>query len=106
MEVLTPQAAADLLKTNTDIVVIDVRTPEELQTGIIAGAVNLNYNSPAFQKSLDSLDPSKTYLVYCAAGKRSGKAQDAMKEKKFEHVLAVDGGLNAWVAAGLPVTKP
>jgi len=106
IELRTPQAIADQLKSNSEIVVIDVRTPEELQSGFIAGAVNLNYNSPSFQQSLDSLDLSRTYLVYCAVGKRSDKAQKMMKEKGFEHILSIDGGLNAWVAAGLPVRKP
>ena len=105
-QVLSPQAIADQLKANPEIVVIDVRTPEELTSGFIAGAINLNFNSSEFKKSLERLDRSKTYFVYCAIGKRSGKAQQMMKEMGFEHAQSMDGGLNAWVAAGLPVSKP
>ena len=105
-ELLSPEAAADQLQSNPKIVVMDVRTPAEMQSGFITGAMNLNFNSPEFQSSLDNLDHSKTYFVYCASGKRSDKAMQMMKEKGFEHILTLDGGLNAWVAAGLPTTKP
>ncbi len=102
---LSPQALADQLKTNPETVVLDVRTPEELTSGFIAGAVNMDFNSPEFQKSLESLDHSKTYVVYCTVGKRSGKAQQTMKGMGFKHAKSMEGGLNAWVAAGLPVSK-
>ena len=102
----SPQAIADQLKTNSEVVLIDVRTPEEVATGFIKGSVNMNFNSPEFQKSLESLDHSKTYYVYCAVGKRSGKAQQMMKEMGFEHAQSMEGGMNAWVSAGLPLNKP
>ncbi len=105
-QLLSPQALADQLKTKPETVVLDVRTPEELTSGFIAGAVNIDFNSPDFQKTLKSLDHSKSYVVYCAVGKRSGKAQQMMKEMGFEHARSMEGGLNAWVAAGLPVSKP
>ena len=105
-ETLTPTAFADELKTNSEIVLLDVRTPEEVQAGIIAGAKNINYNAESFAHSLDSLDHSKTYFVYCAAGKRSGKALDLMKEKGFQHVTSLEGGIKSWTSNGLPVTKP
>ncbi len=105
-ELLTPTAFAEELKSNTDIVLIDVRTPEEVQTGIIEGAKAMDYNAEGFEGKLDSLDHSKTYFVYCAAGKRSGKALELMKQKGFIHVTSLDGGLKSWNANGLPLTKP
>ena len=85
---------------------LDVRTPEEIGNGYITGAVNLNFNAPGFDKALDSLDHHKKYFVYCAAGKRSAKAQEMMIKKGFDQTAALNGGLNAWIAAGLPVVKP
>lgn len=104
-ELISPKAAADRLKSNPAIVVIDVRTPEEMQSGFIQGAINLNYNSPAFEKSLGNLDQSKTYLLYCASGKRSGNAHKMMREKGFDNILSIEGGLDAWEAARLPVVR-
>jgi rhodanese-related sulfurtransferase len=105
-DLLSPQAFADQLKSNTDIILLDVRTPKEVQTGFIDGARNLDFNSAGFERALDSLDHSKLYFVYCKIGKRSGKAKEMMKAKGFQNVTAMDGGLDAWVATGLPIQKP
>ncbi|MEJ0054609.1 MAG: rhodanese-like domain-containing protein [Bacteroidota bacterium] len=103
---LDPKAFADKLKSDPEIILLDVRTPEEMQSGYITGARNINFNAEGFANSIDSLDRSKTYFVYCAAGKRSGKALDLMKEKGFQKVTSLDGGMNAWNKEELPVQKP
>lgn len=104
-ELLTPQVFAEEAAANPDAVILDVRTPEEFQSGHIQGAVMLDFQSPSFADSVQKLDHGKTYLVYCAAGKRSAKAAAIMKEKGFTSVLSLDGGLNAWQAAGQPVVQ-
>ena len=102
---LSPQAFAEQLKS-AEVILLDVRTPEEMQSGFLEGARNLDFNSGNFESTLDSLDHSKKYLVYCTIGKRSGKAADMMRAKGFKNVISMEGGLNAWVAAGLPTQKP
>jgi phage shock protein E len=104
-EIISPATFADELKSDPAIILLDVRTSEEIQKGYLQGARQIDFNSPGFAHSLDSLDHSKAYLVYCASGKRSGKALTMMKEKGFQHVKALEGGLNAWTAAGLPVNR-
>jgi phage shock protein E len=86
---------------STGVVLIDVRTPDEYASGFIAGAANMDFLSGGFAGSLDSLDKSKTYLLYCAAGARSDKAAAMMREKGFENVKTLKGGLNAWSEEGL-----
>jgi phage shock protein E len=103
---LAPKEFEMQLKADPNIILMDVRTPEEMQAGFIEGAKNLDFNSPGFQSGLDSLDHSKTYFVYCGIGKRSGKAAAIMMEKGFQHVTSMEGGLTAWKAAGLPVQTP
>jgi phage shock protein E len=105
-DILSPQAFAEQLHSNAGIILLDVRTPEEMQTGFVEGARNVDFNSGNFESALDSLDHSKKYFVYCKIGKRSGKAQEMMKSKGFQDVTSMEGGLDAWVAAGLPVQKP
>src|SRR5262245_63778876 len=58
-----------LWKTGTNIV-LDVRTKKEFDDGHIPGAVNIDYNSPAFAREVGRLDMNKVYLVHCAAGVR------------------------------------
>ncbi len=103
---LKPKAIAEKLKSNPDIILLDVRSSAEMQTGYIEGTQHLDYNAPGFQQSLDSLDHSKTYFVYCASGKRSGKTVEIMREKGFQNVAAMEGGLRAWNISGLPTIIP
>ena len=102
-ERVSPQVFADAIRSDTSIVLIDVRSPKEMQRGFISGAVNMDFNGPDFEKSIDDLDRNKNYFIYCASGKRSDKAQQLMKKKGFTHTTVLEGGLTEWVAAGLPV---
>ncbi len=82
-----------------DVIIVDVRTPDEFATGYLKGAVNINYNSSDFAAQLEKLDKSKTYLVYCKSGVRSGNAGKLMAEHGFNTVYTLQGGLNAWTGA-------
>ena len=50
----------------------------------------------------EALDPSATYIVYCQSGRRSALAAAAMVEAGFTQVFDM-GGIQDWLAAGLPV---
>jgi rhodanese-related sulfurtransferase len=97
--------AAKLLKANKKIVVLDVRTAEEFAAGHIAGATNLDFHNPDFEKKLSALDKTKSYLVHCAAGGRSAKTRDLMKKQQFQSIYHLEGGLKAWEKAGNPVER-
>ena len=95
----------DRLRVTTNHVVLDVRTPEEYRAGHVPHSVNLNVHDPDFAKQLKSLDPSKTYLVHCARGKRSALATDQMTQRGLTNVLDFTGGFELWQKSGKPVTK-
>lgn len=78
---------------NTEM--LDVRTLEELTAGYVPGSRNIDINSTAFEMTFDFLDRSKTYLVFCASGIRSGRAAEAMRAKGFASVFTLEGGLKA-----------
>ena len=103
---LAPKVFAEKLKASPDAIILDVRTPEELASGYIEGARNIDFNSDSFKDSLTNLDRAKPYFVYCASGKRSGKAMEMMKAMGFQKVSALDGGLRMWNANGLPIHQP
>jgi rhodanese-related sulfurtransferase len=95
----------DKLRKEKDAVVLDVRTKKEYEGGHITGAVNIDWNSPDFEKKVTELDKSKTYLVHCAGGVRSSKACDKLSTLKFPKLFNLEGGLKAWEKAGKPVEK-
>ncbi len=53
-----------------DAVLLDVRTPGEVEEGAIPGAVNIDYNAPDFSEKISALDKTKPYYVYCMGGGR------------------------------------
>lgn len=83
---------------------LDVRTPEEVGAGMIAGAMHMDFYEGNFKDQLSTLDKSKPVLVYCAAGGRSGKAMDIMQKMGFSEVYNLAGGYRGWSNAGLPTT--
>ena len=95
----------DKRRKEKDTVVLDVRTKKEYEAGHITGAVNIDWNSPDFEKKVTELDKSKTYLVHCAGGVRSSKACDKLSTLKFPKLFNLEGGLKAWEKAGKPVEK-
>ncbi len=79
-----------------DVVILDVRTPQETAQGKIQGAIEMDFNSPAFESKVQALDKNKTYLVYCAVGGRSASACNTMAAKGFKQLYNLKGGYNAW----------
>lgn len=87
-------------------VVIDIRTAEEHSAGHITPThLVLDYYAPDFKEKLKELDRAGKYLIYCRSGRRTGAALLTMKDLGFTDIHDIDGGMNAWIAAGLPVTK-
>lgn len=86
-------------------ILIDVRTPEEMQEGHLEGALNINFLSEGFENEIKQLDKTKTYLLYCRTGKRTAKAGAAMKAAGFKKVIMLDGGITAWKEQGKPIEE-
>ncbi len=86
-----------------DLVVLDVRTPEEFAEGHLADATLIDIYEADFADRIAELDPDVPYVVYCRSGNRSGQAVELMGELGFTDVTDIDGGILAWNAAGLPI---
>ena len=92
-------------KNNPDFIILDVRTPGEYASEHIDGAMNLDYYSKSFRTNLNQLDKSKTYLIYCHSGRRSGLTLDMMRDLGFSGAYDIAGGMAAWKAKGLSYLK-
>ncbi|MFI5134410.1 MAG: rhodanese-like domain-containing protein [Chitinophagales bacterium] len=84
------------LMNTPNTVILDVRTPEEYQQGHIPHATLINFHDQNFSQRLDSLDKSKTYLVYCAAGGRSSQASSLLEKKGFKNIYNLEHGFSQW----------
>lgn len=95
--------AYDLLTSAKEIMIIDIRTPEEFSRGHLEGAVNIDYYAPDFNDMLGKLDKKNTYLVYCRTGSRSDKSLAVIKKLGFKNILHMYRGIAEWKNAGLPL---
>ena len=108
IEDITVEQAFALLQENSDnpdFVLLDVRTPAEFEVERIESAIMLDYYSENFREALDELDKSKTYLIYCRSGRRTGETLQMMKELGFDEVYNMLGGINSWKSKGFPTIK-
>jgi phage shock protein E len=92
----------DRLRSRTNHVVLDVRTPREFAAGHVPEAVNLDWNSGAFSDQAGKLDKSRIYLVHCATGNRSARAVAQMRGSGFTNVIEFPGGWREWATSGKP----
>lgn len=85
--------------------IVDVREPAEFAQGHIAGARNiplaqLDAQLPALTKYKD-----KPVLLVCQSGMRTKSACAILKAQQFSVLHQLQGGINAWQAAKMPVMK-
>ena len=101
---VSPQEAASTVESAPeDLVILDVRTPEEFAEGHIDGATMLDFYRDDFAAELAKLDRDVPYVLYCRSGNRSGQARQIMDELGFTSVQDVEGGVINWQQVGLPL---
>ena len=85
------------LEYDTNAVILDVRTEDECNEGIIPNAVMIDiYKGQGFIYQVEELDKSKNYYVYCKAGGRSAQACAVMNQLGFENTFNLEGGFMQW----------
>lgn len=96
---------AVLLMNRSNAIVLDVRDDAEFSAGHITDARHIPLAKLAERiKELEKFK-DKPILVHCQGGVRSTKACDILRKNEFTKLHNLQGGLNAWIAAKLPVTK-
>ncbi len=76
--------------------ILDVRTPQEVSSGMIEGSLNINYHDADFAQQLSALDKNKPVMVYCAGGVRSAKAAKILKKEGFKEIYDLKVGYGGW----------
>lgn len=101
-ESISAKVAYEMIeKDDSNLTILDVRTPEEFKTeGHLVGAKLIPVDQLA--KNLEMLDKSKKVLVYCRSGSRSVHASRVLVSNGFSP-LNMSGGINAWRAEKLPL---
>lgn len=85
------------LEADENSVILDVRTEDECNNGVIPNSINIDiYLGQEFIEQLETLDKTKNYYVYCRSGVRSANACEAMNKLGFENAYNLLGGILEW----------
>ena len=93
-------------KKSEKLVILDVRTPGEYENGCLQGALNIDIQNSNFKQTIQHLDRSRIYLVYCKSGIRSEEAITIMSKFGFENVFHMFEGMDGWQKNRLEVSDP
>jgi len=99
-ELWTPQRLATAMKQGTEPILVDVRTPSEAAEARIGDYANLPLSDWAHFGQV--LDPKAPVLFVCNSAYRSSMAVGLAERLGFTTIASLDGGLDAWLTAGLP----
>jgi rhodanese-related sulfurtransferase len=99
---LAPKALAARLTAGA-VRLIDVRTEEEVAEGLIPGAEHIPLER--FDPGALDLSDGRAVVLYCRSGRRSQIAGEKLAAALGQSVEHLEGGILAWEAAGLPITK-
>jgi rhodanese-related sulfurtransferase len=92
---ITPEELKALHDQKSDVVVLDVREPWEIQTASLAGTLNIPMNDiPA--RFREELDPEKHTVVICHYGVRSMNVTAWLRQQGYEKTQSLRGGIDRW----------
>lgn len=105
-----PQITVSELRDRLDgpangLTVLDVRADDEWEMGHIDGAAH-RYAGEIAQGATIPVDGAAEIALICGSGYRSTVASSLLQARGERHLINVAGGMDAWLDAGLPVTRP
>lgn len=96
-ENITIKEMLEILKTNSNAVLLDVRSSQEYIEGHIRGSINI----PVYdieKQAKNKLNKNSIIIVYCSAGIRSKRAIQILEKLGYENLYNVEGGIeNLWM---------
>lgn len=83
-----------MLKTDKEMLLIDVRSPQEYKESHLEGAINL----PLYdieEKAREQIKKKDTpMIIYCQSGSRSRRAMQILRQEGYENLYEIKGGLD------------
>jgi len=106
---LSPPIAYEMMRDNPEMLVIDLRPPQEYngETGHVRRATNIPVDRLPFRLLEISAFREDTVLVYCRRGDGCGeKGIGILLASGFENVVLMDGGIDNWIQEGFKTVLP
>lgn len=102
---LTPLEVKGLIQENPGLIIIDLRTPQELKSGMVENAINIDMYNQNFLSDIKELRKNEKYLLYCSVGGRSSAASELMINEGFTSVFNSKKGFSSLKAEGITLKK-
>jgi rhodanese-related sulfurtransferase len=105
---LSPAVTYELIRDNPEMLVLDLRKPEEYngETGHIRRARNIPVDRLVYRLLEIAAYREETFLVYCRADPCGAEGVVDLRSSGFENVILMDGGIEAWIRAGFKTVLP
>lgn len=93
---VSAEKAYELISENEKLLILDVRSKEEYESGHIPGAKSIPVQ--VLSARIDELEEYQTnpLLVYCESGRRSSEAINYLMDNSFTEIYHLDRGIASW----------
>ena len=89
-----------ITKLDHELVLLDVRTQAEYDSGHILNAINISHEQILEDPELLTEYKDSQMVVFCRSGGRAGKVIQLLESIGFEDIIDIDGDMLAWSEAG------
>ena len=91
---LTYSEVKNIMMTNTDTVLIDVRSNQEYREGHLANSINLPVYDLASKIKYNIQDRNNIIILYCQTEIRSKKAKKILEKIGYSNIYILEGGID------------
>ncbi len=112
VEGISPEDARQQLEQDSNALLVDVRDAGDIaSTGMVSGGMNISLGMLPIKADLELpedwrepglQDRSRQVITTCQLGPNAAIGAKLLKDMGFTNVTYMDGGMEAWKAAGLP----
>jgi rhodanese-related sulfurtransferase len=100
---VTVEEAKSLVESNVSLIIVDVRTREEYDSGHIEGAILIPVSE--LEGRINELSKEEELLIYCRTGNRSSNSVNILKANGYTKIFHMNDGIIAWIQAGYPTVN-
>jgi len=90
-------------RLNAGALLVDVREPNEWEKTRVGGALLIPLGDVETRR--DEIPKDRDVILICRSGRRSADAQATLERHGYDRVANLEGGILAWIDAGLPVLE-
>lgn len=104
---ITQQTLLDKIASNSPLLILDVRTPEEYAEGHVPNAINIPHTEIKQQVSqiAQAATEGKEIVIYCRSGRRAGYAEEVLQSSGIHSLQHLEGDMNAWTENKQPINR-